>query len=113
MKRAKWIFIVTLLGVAILQNYLVGERVHAAIFQWDHFKDYGGGGSISLGRQTGFVFYALSSLCAAVSAYSARKLAPQTVWGKRLFWVPTTLFSVGILAYTVLALSPLNSGWRP
>jgi hypothetical protein len=101
--------ILILVAVALYHNYAVAERIAAAIWQWYKFKDYGGGGHVTLSRQTAIEFYCLSSMFILISIACARMMVRQSNCSKWIAWLPVFLFTAGVFAYTLLAFSPFNS----
>jgi|GEM_PF-5047912 len=58
----KHLLVFLLVGVVSYQTYLIGERVLDAMWQYMKFKDYGGGGHITVNWLTQLIFYSASSL---------------------------------------------------
>jgi hypothetical protein len=108
--RAKFVLLgsVVLVAVAIVQNLAVIERVNGALWQRYKFKGYGGGGYITLSRETGWWFYGLSFLLLGLSTICLRACSPETRFGRMLAGIAAILFAGGIILYTLLGHSSLN-----
>ena len=106
------LFLCVLTAMALAQNAAVAERALAAGWFAYKFAGYGNDGYIMLGWSTAKWFYALSFLATVASCVCALAWNPRSRAGRVLRWLPSTLFSLGVVAYTAVAFSPLNR-WRP
>ena len=111
-RTAAWIATSLLALAALIQVSTVTERVGAAMWQWYKFKDYGEGGFITLGRETGVLFVSGSVTLIAGGLWLSRRDNEIPVIRGRIINASLLLLTLGLVSYFFLAFSPLNS-WRP
>lgn len=97
-----------ILIAALAQWSLLLERTWAAIWAWYKFYGYGGGGHITVGKNTQILFYILSIILALVglmlSHQSNNYIASRV--RKKLIRLGSFALVLGTLFWTVILMSP-------
>ncbi len=97
---------ILLLGTAVIQWLGIGERIHHALWQWHHFKDYSGNGHTTVSYTMAIVTYALSALLIGAGLFLAK--CQGGVFVNLAGKISTASLIIGVLSLSLLLLSPLG-----
>ena len=101
---------VAVLLVAIVQWVVIFDRTGAAVWDWYKFSGYGGGGHITVGKNSQTIFYVLSAVAAAAGIVLARNWdtdGDQLL--RRAMRIGAWALVVGLSFWTAILASPLAS----